>query len=360
MNDRLRTLLTLPLLLVACACSRPQPPAGGPAKLQPQAPPAIAPPESATVTTTATAPEAGAAVAEGALRAIGPVATVNGRDIPADKFNSELSKYVGPQVRIPTDRLQRIARSITQRLVEAELREQAIAEHRIALSEPEMEDAWREFSQRFADDSGKVDEARLQDELKRSRRSLAELKEQIRQQRLGKKLVERLGRVEVGEVEMRAFYEGNPSSFVEPASRDLRTIVVRVGSDAPPSERDKAEQRAKAAYDALKQGQDFELVAKQHGDGLQPPLHLTRNATEPELEKVAFDMKVGDIAPPVRTRWGWYVVRLLEKSEQRTRTFVEVREEIRRTILARKSFLEERRILQDLRRKADVIEKLPF
>jgi parvulin-like peptidyl-prolyl isomerase len=69
---------------------------------------------------------------------------------------------------------------------------------------------------------------------------------------------------------------------------------------------------------------------------------------------------VGDIAPPVQTRWGWYVIRLIEKNDQRVRAYAEVRDDIRRSLIARKSFLEDRRILQELRKKADVVEKLPF
>jgi peptidyl-prolyl cis-trans isomerase C len=75
---------------------------------------------------------------------------------------------------------------------------------------------------------------------------------------------------------------------------------------------------------------------------------------------VAFELKVGDIAPPVQTRWGWYVIRLIEKNDQRVRAYAEVRDDIRRSLIARKSFLEDRRILQELRKKADVVEKLPF
>jgi hypothetical protein len=42
------------------------------------------------------------------------------------------------------------------------------------------------------------------------------------------------------------------------------------------------------------------------------------------------------------------------------RAYAEVRDDIRRSLIARKSFLEDRRILQELRKKADVVEKLPF
>lgn len=350
-------------LVVAAACTRPEPPAVVAAQ---QA--AAADPTPTVAAATAATPEnAGAGAAEGApaveagpMRAVGPVATVNAKDIGAAAFNAELDKLVGTGARIPTDRLRRIAHNIIARLVENELRAQAIAEHAIVLTRAEEDEAWREFTQRFVDEAGKLDEERMHTELRNARSSPDQVKDHLRQQALGKKLVEKLGRVDVSEAEMKAFYDDNPSAWVEMPSRDVRAILIRVGSDAPKADKDKAEAKAKQAHDALKAGGDFELLAKTYGDGPQAPLHLVRNSGQPELEAVAFNLKVGEIAPPVQTRWGWYVLRLVEKNEQRTKPFVEVRGEIRKSILARKAYLEERRILQELRRKANVVEHLPF
>lgn len=343
------------LPLVVAACSRPAPPP--PVSPAPAAPAGIAAP----ATPTEAAPEAAAADPSlTPLRATAPVATVNGKPISAERFNAELDKLVGAGARIPADRLRRIAHNIIAKLVETELRDQAIDEHHITLTQAESDEAWREFTQRFVGDDGKLDEDRLKEELRHARSSVDQLKEQLRAQRLGKKLVEKLGAVDVTDVEVKLFYDENPSAWVEPASRDVRAIVVRVGNDVPKADKDRALKLATEAYEALKGGGDFELLAKQYGDGAQPPIHLVRSASEPELEKVAFEMKVGDIAPPIQTRWGWYVLRLIEKNEQRVRGLAEVRAEVRKNILARKSYLEERRIMQELRRKANVVETLPF
>ena len=94
--------------------------------------------------------------------------------------------------------------------------------------------------------------------------------------------------------------------------------------------------------------------------GPLPPLHLTRMSAEAELEPVAFQLKVGEVSKPIKTRWGWYVLRLIEKNEERTRPYNEVRDEIRAQLTTRRGYTEERRILVELRKKAEVVEKLPF
>ncbi len=351
------------LVAASAGCSRPDPPAVIAAQ-QAAAPTETTPTAAAAATATeapATAdPGAAAAEAGSPLRAVGPVATVNAKDIGAAAFNAELDKLVGAGARIPTDRLRRIAHNIIARLVENELRAQAIAEHGVVLTRAEEDEAWREFTQRFVDEAGKLDEERMHTELRNARSSPEQVKDHLRQQGLGRKLVEKLGRVDVSEAEMRTFYDDNPSAWVEMASRDVRAILIRVGAETSKADKEKAETKARQAHDALKAGGDFELLAKTYGDGPQPPLHLVRNSGQPELEAVAFNLKVGEVAPPVQTRWGWYVLRLVEKNDQRTKPFVEVRAEIRKSILARKAYLEERRILQELRRKANVVEHLPF
>lgn len=361
------TLVAAAALLGAAGCSKPSPSPAAAAK-------SAAAPDPAALAQAPTATAAPAAAGEaaaggqdspapaqqGPFRAIGPVATVNGKDISAERFNAELDKLVGQGAQIPSDRLRQITRNILNKLVETELRQQAVAAEGLQVSEAEVEQVWQEFVQRFSGEDGRVDEARLKEELRRTRSTMEQVREQLRQNRLAKKLVERLGKVEVTEAEARQFYDNNPSAWTEQASRDVRAVIVRVASDAKPSERDKAKEKAQLAYEALKKGGDFEVVAKQYGDGVQPPLHLLRNSSDPALEKVAFELKVGDIAPPVQTRWGWYVIRLIEKNDQRVRAYAEVRDDIHRSLLARKSFLEDRRILQELRKKAEVVEKLPF
>jgi len=321
---------------------------------------------SAATGTQAEAPPAAIAVTghpnlPGFVRPEGPVATVNGRDIPAERFNREFDKLVGTGARVPSDRLQRIARNILGKLIETELREQAIRTQNVTLTEAEFEAAYKEFTVRFEDQDGRFDEAAFLSELQRTRRTIDQLKAQIREQRLARKLVEKLGKVEVDEADLKAFYDNNPSAWVEPASRDVRPILVRVANDATADQKKTAEERAQKASAALRKGGDFEQLAREFGgDVVMAPMHLPRNSGEPELEAVAFALKVGEVSQPVRTRWGWYVLRLLEKNDQRARSFSEVREEIRRTLTARRVYLEDRRIVQELRRKAEVIEKLPF
>lgn len=342
--------------LLAAGCTRPAAPTAEPAEA-PKAAPAAPAPAAAPLPAGAT-PTA-ATVTGGALRATGPVAVVNGTEIPAERFNAEFDKLAGAGTRIASDRVKYLVRLVLTRLIDQTLREQAIAENNIALSEAEMDEAWREFAVRFADERGEIDQRRLEAELARSRTTVDAMKAQIREQRLARKLVERLGKVDVAETEIRAFYDNNPSAWMEPESRDVRPIIVQVSADADPDKVAKAEAKAKEARELLAKGGDFETLAKQYGGAVPAPIHIVRSAVPTDLEKAAFALKVGEISQPIRTKWGFYVLRLIEKNDKRARPFAEVREEIRKTLAMRHGQLEERRILAELRAKAQIVEKPP-
>ncbi len=354
-----RFAFTLLALALAPACSRTPTPAAAPASAAAKPGAEGAAPAAAATETTGAAPAA-AVNANGVPRAVGPVATVNGRDIGPERFNAEFERLVGRSTKVPADRLRKIATNVLNRLIDQELREQAIRNENITLTDAEFDDAWKDFTARFRKGDGHFDEAALNAELQRAHTTLEQMREQIRQQRLGAKLVEKLGKVEVSEADSKSYYDMNPSAWLETASRDLRPILIRVPADANAEVQKKAEQKAEEASAALRKGQDFEQVAKQYSEGPLPPLHLTRMSAEAELEPVAFQLKVGEVSKPIKTRWGWYVLRLIEKNEERTRPYNEVRDEIRAQLTTRRGYTEERRILVELRKKAEVVEKLPF
>ena len=343
------------LLLVACGCSRSKAPSPPPAKTA--APAAAAAP----------APEAPKPAAEkpvklpaGIQAAVGAVATVNGRDIPAARFNRELARLVGSGVRVPKDRVKHIARNILNRQIEEELRNQAIARELIMLTEAEFEEAYRNYTSRYVDSEGRFDEARFRASLKRNDVSIDQLKAQVRKDRLARKLVEKLGNVTVTDGELRAFYDNNNNSWIEDESRDVRPILVRCKPNAEPEVEAACKTSAEQIYEQLTAGEDFELVAAKAKDlPLRSPMHLTRTSTEVKLARAAFTLKVGEVHKPVRTRWGYYVIRLIEKNDSRVKTFEELEEEIRRRLEERKYYLEGLRIVRDLRERAKIVNRLP-
>ncbi|GEM_PF-3172113 len=353
--DAMRPLVAALGLLVIAGCNnKPDAPAAAPAA------PAAAKAEPKKAAKPAPKAVTGHPNLPGFVRPAAPVAVVNGKPIPAARFNAEFDRLVGSGVRIPADRIKHIARNILGRLIEDELRTQAIVRDRIALTEDEFDTAWAEHMSRYQDADGAVDKAQFNSHLKRNKMSIDDLKQKIRRERLARKLVEKRGDVAVERDEIKSFYDNNASAWIEKESRDVRPILIEVKPDAPTSAWTEAETKAGETFTALSKGGDFETIAKKSGDVPRAPIHLTRTSAEQDLAHVAFKLKVGEVSKPIKTNWGYFVIRLIAKNDERIRTFLEVKDEIRTRIRDRKIYLEGQRLLREMRKNSEVTEKLPF
>ena len=135
--------------------------------------------------------------------------------------------------------------------------------------------------------------------------------------------------VPVDEEKLRAYYEENRDRYSSAERRRLRHILIASGSDDAA-----AEAAARAAYDRVLAGEDFATLAaelsqdpgsaSQGGDlGWQD-----RDALVKPFADAAWSMKPGDVSPPVRTEFGWHVIKLEAVDPGATRLFEEVAAEL--------------------------------
>ena len=100
-----------------------------------------------------------------------------------------------------------------------------------------------------------------------------------------------------------------------------------------------SEDEAKKIIDDLKKGGDFAALAKAHstdpgaanGGDLG---FFKRPDMLPEFSEVAFALKPGEISQtPVKTRYGWHVIKLEERRTATPPTFEQARDELRQTMI---------------------------
>jgi len=115
-------------------------------------------------------------------------------------------------------------------------------------------------------------------------------------------------------------------------------ILLRIGQDAPQSEVDSVRQVAASLVDSAEAGADFAALAQRHSDGPSADQggdlgFFTRDQMVDPFADAAFALSdSGDVAPdPVRTRFGFHVIRLTNAGEPMD------------TTKARKQMMQERR-----------------
>jgi len=134
----------------------------------------------------------------------------------------------------------------------------------------------------------------------------------------------------VTEEEIKEYYEKNLQRFSSPPKVKARHILLR----------DRKE--AEKVLAKLKKGEDFSQLAKEYSIDLPMAKEggamgtIEKGKGLPELEKVLFVLKVGEISDIVETRYGFHILTVDEIITTQYRPFEEVKESIRKGLLQQK------------------------
>jgi peptidyl-prolyl cis-trans isomerase D len=146
-----------------------------------------------------------------------------------------------------------------------------------------------------------------------------------------------LGKVTVTADEIRDDYETHPERYVIPKTVEARHILIKVAPDASPEEDAKAREKIEGILKMARGGKDFAELAKQFSeDGTKENGGalgaFRKEAMVKPFADAAFAMKAGEISEPVRTEFGWHLIKVEKVNEGRTRSLEECTEEIRSRI----------------------------
>jgi parvulin-like peptidyl-prolyl isomerase len=120
-----------------------------------------------------------------------------------------------------------------------------------------------------------------------------------------------------------------------------RHILIQVAPDAPPEAVAAAEEKARAALGRLRAGEDFAAVAADTSDDAGSKAaggdlgFFRRGQMVKAFEDAAFALPPGELGEPLRSDFGFHVIRVEEKREAQLRIYEEVREELAGEILGR-------------------------
>ncbi len=147
-----------------------------------------------------------------------------------------------------------------------------------------------------------------------------------------------LDQVQVAEEELRAYYEENIDRYKERKQVKARHVLFRLAEDASKEEEQKVRERALEVLEQARGGSDFAELARNHSEGPSKDEggdlgYFSSGEMVKPFEEAAFDMKPGEISDPVRTRFGFHIIKVEDIREPRTIPLDEVRDEIRENLM---------------------------
>jgi peptidyl-prolyl cis-trans isomerase D len=141
------------------------------------------------------------------------------------------------------------------------------------------------------------------------------------------------------DAEARKLYDDRKDRYDVPEQARARHVLVQVAKDAPADAVAAAEAEANAALERLRAGEDFAKVATELSDDAGSKADggdlgfFRRGQMVKPFEDAAFALGPGELGGPVRSDFGFHVIRLEEKRAAELRTYEAVREELAREIL---------------------------
>lgn len=205
------------------------------------------------------------------------------------------------------------------------------------------------------------------DDLREQRRGL--IKDQLLRQRLLQgKLQEFTTGADVSEAQLSAYYEQHRNEFRRPPRVYLNQIfVARPDPGLSASAFAKQDNQARAKIDralaALKNGKDFEAVAREYSEhritaekGGEVGWISQGDTGMPDFDKEVFEtLKAGDTSQVISTGRGYFIVRINDRQEGGQTPLEEVRGRIRQLLMSQGSDARYQAWLETLKGKFKVV-----
>ncbi len=194
------------------------------------------------------------------------------------------------------------------------------------------------------------DEDTLVSQLEASGSSMAELKKEIAVYVKTKKLLE--PRIEITDEEISNYFDENKESFANEEQVKASHILT------------KDKKTAEEVEKKLKAGEDFAKLAKEYSTDTDNKEkggdlgYFGKGDMTEEFEKAAFNLKVNEVSEPVKTDYGYHVIKVTDIQEAKEPNLEDSKEEIKDALLAEKIQTEYSAWLEEKKKEHDIVNKL--
>ncbi|MGE0699177.1 MAG: peptidylprolyl isomerase [Hyphomicrobiaceae bacterium] len=135
----------------------------------------------------------------------------------------------------------------------------------------------------------------------------------------------------ISEADAKTFYDKEIAST--PSQQEVRARHILVES----------EDQAKEIYEKIAHGEDFVKMARQHSkdpgskeDGGDLG-YFTRGRMVPQFEEAAFKLDKGEVSLPIKSQFGWHLIKVEDKRQRGAPPFDKIKERILATLIHRRA-----------------------
>lgn len=236
------------------------------------------------------------------------VASVNGIDIERAELQTALEQFYGSEV---------LESLITDKIIELEAEKE-----KITVSDEELDSEMQALIDSYGGEEA------FTSAIEASGATRADVEEDIKIYIQTKKLLE--PRIEITDEELETYFEENKDTFTQAEQIQASHILVE------------DEVTANEVAAKLAEGEDFAELAKEYSTDTSNAEtggdlgYFGKGEMVAEFEEVAFAMEIDEISDPVKTEYGYHIIKVVDKKEAVEANFEDNKETIRETLFDQK------------------------
>jgi peptidyl-prolyl cis-trans isomerase C len=266
--------------------------------------------------------------------------TVNGTDITESQVNEEikpqLEKLAAQAAQMPPAFLEQYKTQIRQQALERMVVEKLLDQKAKQLNlQVTDEEVMKKIEEMAAQQNPPLSMEDFKALIEAYGQSLEEVKGRIRKGIGYQKIVEAQfeGKINVTEEDAKKFYDENPKEFETPEQVRASHILIKTQPADSNEVKAEAKQKIEQLLKQVQDDADFAQLAKENstcpssekgGDlGFFP-----REQMVPAFEKVAFELKPGQVSDVVETRFGYHIIKVTDRKDASLTSFDDAKDGI--------------------------------
>ncbi|HEX8312073.1 MAG TPA: peptidylprolyl isomerase [Chthoniobacteraceae bacterium] len=299
--------------------------------------------------------EAGPAISD-------PVAVVEGAEIKKADLDAALTAALAQGGRsaadIPPEQKLGAYNMVLEDLIAEKLINKRSAD--IQITDDEVTATLKRFT-------GGAPDEQVKEQIEKSGRTMEVVRQDIRQSLRQQRWVEDQvkGKVEVTDAEAEEFYKANQDKFKAPERVRASHILIAVPADAKPEAVVEKEKAAQAIAARVKKGEDFAKLAQELSEDPSAKQNsgdldfFGKEQMVPEFSEAAWKMKKGDISDPVRSQFGYHIIKVTDRKDPETVDLAKAKPQLMAYLQQQKKQVEVEKLVKGIRAGAEVKVNLP-
>lgn len=295
-------------------------------------------------------------------RATGPVATVDGEEIPAEKFNERIDQeaaMIEQQFgQVPPELVDHIEQELIDHLVQQQLLFNAIDDADLDIEDEVVDERLEQFRQEFLDSpqAQMEEDVDFDDVLAQQGMTPEEFRDIVEKEIAMEALLEERGFEHPTDEEVREYYDDHPEDFTEPESIDAQHLLVGVTAADEQAWEEARIEAKELRQQIVEEELSFEELAAQedHIIAQDAPVYRDQPHQPAGVEDAAFELEDSQISEPIRTQQGWLLIKRLEHHDEEVVAFDEIEDQLEHQLRTRAMGEEVEELIAELRAEATI------